>query len=212
MFVKKPQIDWVCARLWRMIVILLNMSERGRQNIKEPFLVTSRKYEDARGWFRETFSALDWVFDQGRVTFVQDNESLSVAAGTIRGLHFQKHPHGQGKLIRVVAGAVMDVATDIRTSSPNLGQSITFELEAESGDQLWIPPGFAHGFCTLKPNTVVAYKATAHYHPESERSIRFDDPELQIVWPVEIQEAVLSDKDRAAPTFAALLERGDLFA
>ncbi|MEZ5230058.1 MAG: dTDP-4-dehydrorhamnose 3,5-epimerase [Acidimicrobiales bacterium] len=164
-----------------------------------------RTFADARGWFRET-----WSTRQLDEPFCQDNESMSVPTGTLRGIHFQKHPFAQGKLVRVETGAILDVAVDLRVDSPTFRQWVGVRLDAETGNQLWIPVGFGHGFVTLEPDTKVAYKVTALYDPASERSIIWNDANLGVDWGDEVTP-VLSDKDAAAPTFAEVLEAGDLF-
>lgn len=131
--------------------------------------------------------------------FVQDNESLSVSTGTVRGLHYQAPPYAQAKLVRVLAGAVFDVAVDIRTGSPTFGQFVTATLSAENGEQLFVPEGFAHGFCSLADNTVLAYKVSAPYSKEHDFGVLWNDPSLAIPWPVTDADAVLSDKDTALP-------------
>ena len=166
----------------------------------------SRVFEDSRGSFSETFSRRTMAGFGIDLEFCQDNESFSSSSGTVRGLHLQVEPHAQGKLVRVVHGALFDVAVDIRLDSPTFGQHISVELKEGDNRALWIPAGFAHGFCTLADETVVSYKATDFYSPDCERSIRFDDPDLGIDWPVDSADAVLSDKDAAAPSFAELLQ------
>ena len=136
--------------------------------------------------------------------FVQDNHSISSARGVVRGLHYQVSPHAQGKLVRVGRGAIFDVAVDIRRGSPTYGHHVAAVLSAENWTQVWIPVGFAHGFCTLEPDTEVLYKTTAHYVPECSRGIRWDDPALGIAWPVDSQQAILSRADRGYPYFADL--------
>ncbi len=162
-------------------------------------LITPRIFRDERGFFSETYSrrALSEAgIDCG---FVQDNQSLSRAKGVIRGLHFQTAPHAQGKLVRVTRGAIFDVAVDIREGSPTFGQHVEATLSAANWSQLWVPVGFAHGFCTLEPDTEVIYKVTDYYAPECDRGIAFDDPDLGIAWPIAAAEAILSDKDRRQP-------------
>lgn len=167
--------------------------------IKGPALIMPKRIGDQRGYFTETFKS-DWFRQHiDDVTFVQDNQSLSAQTGTIRGLHYQLSPFGQGKLVRCLAGAIYDVAVDIRAGSETFGQWIGAELSANNGHQLWVPEGFAHGFCTLQPDTVVFYKVTNPYSPAHDRGMAFDDPDVAIDWPVEVQDAVLSDKDRRQP-------------
>ena len=166
----------------------------------------SQVFEDSRGSFSETFSRRTMAGFGIDLEFCQDNESFSSSSGTVRGLHLQVEPHAQGKLVRVVHGAIFDVAVDIRPDSPTFGQHTSVELKAGDNRALWIPAGFAHGFCTLADETVVSYKATDFYAPDCERSIRFDDPDLGIDWPVDSADAVLSDKDAAAPSFAEFLQ------
>jgi len=165
----------------------------------------ARVTEDSRGSFAETFSRRTMAKFGVDMEFCQDNESYSATKGTVRGLHLQTEPHAQGKLVRVLQGAIFDVAVDVRPDSPTFREHATIELAAGDNRAVWIPPGFAHGFCTLADHTVVTYKVTDFYSPETERSIRFDDPELAIAWPVERNTAMLSDKDAAAPPLAAFL-------
>jgi dTDP-4-dehydrorhamnose 3,5-epimerase len=135
------------------------------------------------------------------VEFVQDNQSFSRAVGTIRGLHLQVEPIAQAKLVRVIRGRIWDVAVDVRPSSPSFGKWAAAEISAEAGNQIYIPTGFAHGFCTLEPDTEVSYKVSNFYSREHEVAVRWNDPALRIAWPVKEGEATLSDKDRAAPLF-----------
>ena len=165
----------------------------------------SQVFEDSRGSFSETFSRRTMAGFGIDLEFCQDNESFSSSSGTVRGLHLQVEPHAQGKLVRVLHGAIFDVAVDLRLNSPTVGQSTSFELRAGDNRAIWIPAGFAHGFCTLADETVVSYKVTAFYAPDYERSIRFDDPDLAIDWPVDSVDAILSEKDSVAPSFADFL-------
>lgn len=162
-------------------------------------IITPKIFRDERGFFSETFNARAFAEAGITATFVQDNQSLSVQQGVIRGLHFQIAPRAQDKLIRVTQGAILDVAVDIREGSPTYGQHVAVELSAENWRQLWVPKGFAHGFCTLRPDTEVIYKVTDFYAPECDRGIAWDDPALAIAWPVPPAGAILSDKDRKAP-------------
>jgi dTDP-4-dehydrorhamnose 3,5-epimerase len=175
-----------------------------RLRIPDVVLFTPKRDGDARGFFSETFR--QDVFDAavGPSTFVQDNHSYSSEAGVVRGLHFQRPPSAQGKLVRVVRGAVLDVAVDIRLGSPTYGQHVAQVLSAQNWRQLWIPVGFAHGYCTLEPATEVIYKVTAYYSPTDERGLAFDDPALAIDWPVAAEKARLSDKDRRHPKLVEL--------
>nr|WP_255720805.1 dTDP-4-dehydrorhamnose 3,5-epimerase [Acuticoccus kalidii] len=167
-------------------------------------LITPRRFHDGRGWFEETWSQRR-MDDAGlRLEFVQDNQSLSGPAGTVRGLHFQAPPYAQAKLVRCVAGAILDVAVDIRRNSPTYGRWVSAELTAENGAQLLVPHGFAHGFVTLKPDTSVCYKVDGYYDKDSEGGIRFDDPDVAIDWGIANEDAILSDKDRILPPFSEL--------
>lgn len=154
---------------------------------------------DARGWFADTFRLDLFARHCGDVLFVQDNEVRNLAAGTVRGLHYQRPPHAQGKLVRCTAGAILDVAVDIRAGSPTYGRWITEVLTPDNGMQLWIPPGFAHGFCTLETDTVVAWKVTDYHCQECDLGLRWNDPALAIAWPVLAVAANVSPKDRAQP-------------
>jgi dTDP-4-dehydrorhamnose 3,5-epimerase len=170
--------------------------------LPEVMLLEPRVFADDRGWFYESFNARSFAEATGLdVTFVQDNHSRS-SRGVLRGLHYQLPPAPQGKLVRAVTGAILDVAVDIRKSSPNYGHWVAEELSAENKRQLWVPAGFAHGFIALSDGTEVLYKTTDFYHKAAERSIRWDDPDLAIDWPREF-EPLLADKDAAAPAFAA---------
>jgi dTDP-4-dehydrorhamnose 3,5-epimerase len=164
--------------------------------------ITPQRFGDDRGFFSETYSAPDLAAAGIDLVFVQDNHSLSRAAGVLRGLHYQLPPFAQDKLVRVVRGAIFDVAVDIRKNSPTFGRWLGLEVSAEKWNQILVPRGFAHGFVTLVPNTEVVYKVTERYAPEYDRSIRFDDPAIGIDWPVPAAGITLSDKDRGAPLLA----------
>jgi dTDP-4-dehydrorhamnose 3,5-epimerase len=172
--------------------------------ISGAFLITPKCFGDSRGYFMETFRLSLFEREIGSFSFVQENRSFSAQIGTVRGLHFQLPPKGQGKLVSCPSGALLDVAIDIRYGSPTYGQAITVELTAENGCQLWIPSGFAHGFCTLKADTVISYKVTDYYSPEHDRGLLWNDPALGIAWPVGPDEAVLSEKDKILPKLAEL--------
>ncbi|MEJ8675843.1 dTDP-4-dehydrorhamnose 3,5-epimerase [Chromobacterium amazonense] len=160
-------------------------------------------FGDARGFFFESFNQKKFEEAVGySVEFVQDNHSRS-AKGVLRGLHYQLDPHAQGKLVRVAAGAVFDVAVDIRLQSPTYGRWVGVELSADNKRQLWIPPGFAHGFVTLRDDTEFLYKTTDYWFKDLERAIAWNDPTLAIDWPLQ-QPPALSAKDQQAPLFASL--------
>lgn len=165
-------------------------------------LLTPRRFCDARGFLSETYSRRKLAEAGMSVDFVQDNHSLSIRRGTVRGLHLQREPFAQAKLVRVLRGAIFDVAVDLRPNSPSLGRHVAVELTAESWRQIYLPAGFAHGFCTLAPDTEVYYKVDRDYAPDHEDGIRWDDPALGIAWPVSPAEAILSDRDRHWPSFA----------
>ncbi len=172
-----------------------------RLAIPDIILVTTPKFGDARGYFSETFNAPRFAEAGIGLAFVQDNQSLSARRGTIRGLHCQVAPHQQGKLVRVNKGAVWDVAVDARVGSSTYGKWVGAELTAENWAQLWVPPGFLHGFVTLTDDTEFLYKCTGVYDKQSERAVMWNDPDLAIAWPISHEEALLSDKDKAASSF-----------
>ena len=170
--------------------------------LPDVLILTPKRFGDHRGFFSETWNRKTLAEAGIDLDFVQDNHSFSADKGTVRGLHFQSPPHAQDKLVRVLRGAIMDVAVDVRKGSPGFGQWVGVELSAENGRQLLIPKGFLHGFATLTPDVDVAYKCTDYYAPDCDGSVRFDDADLGIDWGVENADAVLSDKDAAAPVFA----------
>lgn len=166
--------------------------------------VVPDRHEDARGYFSETFRA-DWFESNvGPANFVQENLSLSRKAGVVRGLHFQSGSSAQGKLVRAVTGAVFDVAVDIRPNSSNFGRWTSLTLTADLGNQVWIPPGFLHGYCTLLPDCVVAYKVTAYYDRDADGGVIWNDAEIGVIWPDLVDETLLSAKDAALPPLSAL--------
>lgn len=167
-------------------------------------IITPRRIGDARGFFSEVFSARDFAAIDPSVGFVQDNHSWSAKSGTVRGLHFQTPPFAQGKLVRVTRGRILDVAVDIRKSSPTFGRHVAVELSAENWSQLWIPPGFAHGFSTLEDNCEVLYKVTAFYAKDCDYGLAFDDPALGIDWKIGGGSPILSEKDKKHPPLAGL--------
>ena len=169
-------------------------------------VITPVRHMDARGFFAETYHAARYAEAGIDVAFVQDNHSRSEAKGTIRGLHFQKPPHAQDKLVSCVRGRLLDVVVDIRRGSPSFGRSFSVELSPENGKQLFVPAGFAHGFCALEDGTEISYKVSDFYAPESDAGMAFDDPQVAIEWPVSPAEIILSDKDRQLPVLAELSE------
>jgi len=173
-----------------------------RLAIPEVVLLTPPRFEDPRGFFSETWKEAPWAEHGIGPRFVQDNHSVSVPRGVIRGLHLQIEPNPQGKLVRVVRGSIWDVAVDVRRGSPTYLRHAAAVLSAVNWAQLWVPVGFLHGFCTLEPDTEVIYKVTAPYDRAAERGVVWDDPELAVPWPVSAGEAKLSDKDRALPHLA----------
>jgi dTDP-4-dehydrorhamnose 3,5-epimerase len=164
-------------------------------------LLRSTRISDPRGYFAETYVHRDFVAVNIEHSFIQDNEAMSRAAGTIRGLHFQVPPFAQTKLLRVVRGRILDVVVDLRRSSPTYGKHLTMELSEATGDQLLVPKGFAHGFCTLEPNSVVLYKVDNVYSPDHDRGVHWADASLGIKWPIAAADAVLSERDRGLPGF-----------
>jgi dTDP-4-dehydrorhamnose 3,5-epimerase len=174
-----------------------------RLNIPDVVLITPAKFTDSRGFFAETYSQARLLEAGIDCSFVQDNQSYSEIKGTIRGLHCQLAPRAQGKLVRVISGAIWDVAVDARSDSPTYGQFAAATLSAANFAQLWIPPGFLHGFCTLEPHTEIVYKVTDRYDRETERGVIWNDAELALPWPVAAAEALLSDKDSALPAWSA---------
>ena len=166
--------------------------------------IVPRKIGDERGYFAEVFREDGFSGHAPGIEFVQDNQSLSVRPGTIRGIHFQSHPHAQGKLVRCTAGSVLDVAVDLRRDSPTYGRSVSAVLTAEAVNQLWIPVGFGHAFCTLEPNSVIAYRVTDYYSPADDKGVAWDDPDIGIDWPDVADPDTLSPKDRVQPALADL--------
>ncbi|MCK9919274.1 dTDP-4-dehydrorhamnose 3,5-epimerase [Microbacteriaceae bacterium K1510] len=162
-------------------------------------IIRPRKHGDARGFFSETYNKKAFAGIGIERDFVQDNHSLSPQVGTLRGLHFQGPPFAQDKLVRVVSGRILDVAVDLRRNSPTFGQWVAAEISADAWNQIFVPIGFAHGICTLEPDTQLIYKVTNYYSPQHDFGIRWDDPDLAIAWPLSPNDILLSDKDRRQP-------------
>ena len=179
-----------------------------RHDIDGVIEVRPRRFEDPRGYFSETYKRSALVAEGVTVDFIQDNKSLSRTKGVVRGLHFQLPPFAQTKLVSVTRGSIYDVAVDIRRSSSSFGRFVGVTLSAELGNQLLIPEGFAHGFCTLEPDVEVLYKVSAPYAPQHDRGVFWADPAIGVDWPVALEDAELSDKDARAPKLA---DAPDLF-
>ena len=174
--------------------------------LPEVKVLVPRQFKDARGFFSEIYNRQKFREAGIDAEFVQDNHSLSAEQGVVRGLHYQIEPMAQHKLVRVVRGAIMDVAVDIRRSSATFGRHVAVKLTADNWQQMFIPIGFAHGFATLEPNTEVVYKVSNFYSPAHERGIRWNDPELGIDWGVDERHAILSERDRVHPMFRAVVD------
>jgi dTDP-4-dehydrorhamnose 3,5-epimerase len=168
-------------------------------SLADCLLIRPRRFADPRGYFVETYHSRAFAELGIDLAFVQDNEALSVTAGTLRGLHFQLAPDPQAKLVRVITGAIYDVAVDVREGSPTFGRWCGVRLDAQEGAQVLIPVGFAHAYLTLEPNTLVAYKVDGFYNKAAEGGIRWDDPDLKIDWPLPASQILVSDKDAALP-------------
>lgn len=175
-------------------------------DLKGVYIIEPRVFADARGYFFEAWKQAEFEAHVGLVKFIQDNESMS-SYGVVRGLHYQKGDLSQAKLVRVISGRVVDVAVDIRRSSPTFGRHIMVELSGDNKRQLFIPRGFAHGFAVLSPEAVFTYKVDNPYAPQQEAGIRWDDPELAIQWPIDPKDVLTSDKDLRQP----LLRDAELF-
>jgi dTDP-4-dehydrorhamnose 3,5-epimerase len=179
--------------------------------IPDVLVLTTNKFGDHRGFFSEVYNKK--AFSDAGITldFVQDNHSRSATPGTLRGLHFQGPPFAQDKLVRVTKGRVLDVAVDLRKSSPTFGRHVAVELSPDAWNQILVPIGFAHGFITLDPDTEVIYKVTNYYAPQHDFGLAWNDPTLAIAWPFAAKDITLSDKDTKQPTLAQLREMDRLF-
>lgn len=173
-----------------------------RFDLDGPLEIIPRKIEDDRGYFSETFRWSEFEERTGSAPFVQDNQSLSTRSGTIRGIHFQIEPSVQGKLVRCLSGKLFDVAVDLRADSPTFGRWVSVTLTPEMNNQLWIPVGFGHGFCTLEPDSVISYRVTGYYDQARDRGVAWDDPDIAIDWPAIANPDTLSAKDRVQPSLA----------
>ncbi len=174
----------------------MRIEETGFPEVK---ILTPQRFSDQRGWFAETWNRRSFVEDGMSVDFVQDNVSHTGPKGVIRGLHYQADPCAQAKLVQVLRGRVLDVVVDIRRSAPTFGRHVMVELDAASGHMLYVPRGFAHGFCTLEEDVLFAYKVSDYYAPLNDRAILWSDPDLDIPWPVDQAKIIVSAKDGAAP-------------
>ena len=196
---------YLSQALEHLKVLYVQTMETALPEIK---VVMPRRIGDARGFFSEVWNARDFASAGIDAAFVQDDRIRDPLKGTLRGLHYQVPPVAQGKLVRVTRGAIFDVAVDIRRGSPSFGRHAAAVLTADNWYQLWIPPGFAHGYCTLKDDTEVQYKTTDFYSPAHDRGIAWNDPVLMITWPVTAKTAIVSDRDSALPRLA---QQSDLF-
>ena len=196
-------MDSICSALQSNNILVMNIVET---EIKGVFIIEPKVFGDNRGYFFESFSQREFESVIGPVTFVQDNQSKS-SYGVVRGLHFQKPPHAQAKLVRVVKGKVLDVAVDLREDSPTFGKYMAVELSDENHRQVFIPKGFAHGFSVLSEEAVFQYKCDEYYAPESEAAIAWDDQDLNIDWKVPTEDVVLSAKDRNHPTLKEFISK-----
>ena len=173
-----------------------------RLDIPDILVITPTRHTDARGFFSEVFRS-EWLAPYGvNAPFVQENHAFSAQRGVLRGLHYQAPPSAQGKLLRCLKGAILDVVVDIRHGSPTFGRHVSVESSAANWRQIWIPPGFAHGYVTLEPNTEVLYKVTAYYDPAAERGVAWDDPALGIDWRLPAAGMIIADKDLRNPPLA----------
>jgi len=178
------------------------MSSPSLNTLDLPRVITPKRHLDPRGWFSETFHQ-QRLEDLGiRCRFVQDNQSHSARAGTLRGLHFQRPPHAQAKLIMALRGRILDVVVDVRRGSSTYGRHVAIEISADSGQQVYIPVGFAHGFLTLTDDVLVMYKVSDYYAPACDGGIRWDDPDIAISWPMRATEIIVSEKDGRLPRLA----------
>ena len=182
------------------IMITFARMEYKATEIEGVYIIEPRVFNDARGYFFEAFKQSEFEEHIGKVNFIQDNESKS-GYGVLRGLHYQKGDLSQAKLVRVIKGRVLDVAVDIRKSSPTFGKHVMVELSDENKRQFFIPRGFAHGFLVLSDEAIFTYKVDNVYAPQAEATIRFDDPDLGIVWPINQQDVLTSEKDLKAKAF-----------
>jgi len=171
-----------------------------KTDIKGVYIIEPRVFDDARGYFFESFKKAEFEQNVGKVDFVQDNESKS-SRGVLRGLHYQKGAYSQAKLVRVIKGTVLDVAVDLRKSSPTFGRHVMVELSEDNKRQFFIPRGFAHGFLVVSDEAVFTYKVDNIYAPQHEASIRFDDPDLGIEWPMNTENIITSEKDLKGKAF-----------
>ena len=192
--------------LWLIVEMHIIIMEYKETHIKGVFIIEPKVFSDARGYFMEAWKKEEFEAHVGKVEFVQDNESKS-SFGVLRGLHFQKGACSQAKLVRVIKGRVVDVAVDVRRSSPTFGQHVSVELSEDNKRQLFIPRGFAHGFVVLSPEAIFTYKVDNPYAPQADGGIRWDDPALGIEWPLGAGEVTTSDKDLRLP----LLRDAEIF-
>lgn len=188
----------------------MKLQLRSAPGIPDVKILTIERHADARGFLAEVYDRRAFEAAGLALDLVQENQSFSVRPGTVRGLHYQVAPRAQAKLVRVTRGAILDVAVDLRRGSPTFGRHTAVTISAATGDQLLLPEGFAHGFCTLEPETEVIYKLTDRYAPDLERGLLWNDPALGIAWPVSPERAIVSEKDRRLPPLAELVDPSEL--
>lgn len=191
-----------------MVAKILNNMEIIKTDIEGVFIIKPRIFTDSRGYFFESYSQQEFEEKIGKIHFVQDNESKS-SYGVMRGLHFQKPPYSQSKLVRCVKGKVLDVAVDIRKESPTYGKHVAVELSEDNHLQFFIPKGFAHGFAVLSDEAIFQYKCDNFYNPQSEGGIQLIDESLDINWQIPIEKAILSDKDKTYPKLSEIISEFD---
>jgi len=173
-------------------------------DVEGPLEIRPGKIADDRGYFSEIFRVDEFARQSAPVEFVQDNQSLSIRTGTVRGIHFQSHPYAQGKLVRCLAGKLFDVAVDLRRGSASYGRWVSVLLSPDENNQLWIPVGFGHAFCTLEPSSIISYRVTSYYSAENDKGVAWDDPEIAVEWPDVADPQTLSAKDRNQPRLCDL--------
>jgi dTDP-4-dehydrorhamnose 3,5-epimerase len=199
--IKHAMLEIPGAESHRLTIHQSGLAAAIKPSSQVPLLLGTKRHADSRGWFSELYNEKALTELGVACRFVQDNQSMSARRGTIRGLHCQLPPMAQAKLVRVQRGRIFDVAVDVRYGSPTYGRFVSAELSADNGFQLYVPTGFAHGFCTLEDATEVSYKVSEFYSPRHNAGIRWDDPQIAIPWPVPRHQAIVSSTDATQPPF-----------